>query len=538
MNPKWIQHFRVWFIFVRPIELSFQVFNFNDANSKDLIGECTFNLTELMMAPDQSLRCSLQLEANSTTKSGKKIKNLKNRGFLIVRADKVKKTEDIIKFQISAHLKSQKFLCLGIDQPYLQIERARQNNLNSLVRVFKTSTAHGDINPWWEPHQLYMTDFCNNNKQLPLRISVYNYKNSGAHNLYGSVDTTTRNIEMLAGGTLALKDAKGKVKGTITFNQFMMDMRPSLIEYLKHGWQMNVSIAIDFTLSNLEIKDQRSLHRQMRNGEMNQYEKAIFEVCNVMCKYAIEGSFNVYGFGGIPHYMGYKNKVSRLWNLNGEDDPRCKGTMEVLKAYQKGIMGTTLAGPSYFGKLLSHVQEEITGSLYERGLDANRIYHVVIIITDGNCHDMEETKRLLVSLSGMPFSAVVIGVGDGDFEKMEILDADGEILTDENGNEAIRDIVQLVQYGDFKDLGQRELALEVLGELPDQFVDYMVMLENERHKIWKPQEPEPSEDGRTPKDTGKGQKDESKLSDEIREDRIGDEIKSAAMTEKKILLGG
>ena len=34
-----------------------------------------------------------------------------------------------------------------------------------------------------------------------------------------------------------------------------MDMRPSLVEYLSHGWQMQVSIAIDFTLSNLEIKD-------------------------------------------------------------------------------------------------------------------------------------------------------------------------------------------------------------------------------------------------------------------------------------------
>jgi hypothetical protein len=41
---------------------------------------------------------------------------------------------------------------------------------------------------------------------------------------------------------------------------------------------------------------------------------------------------------------------------------------------------------------------------------------------------MEETTRLLVSLSGMPFSAVVIGVGDSDFEQMEILDADGEVL--------------------------------------------------------------------------------------------------------------
>jgi len=30
-----------------------------------------------------------------------------------------------------------------------------------------------------------------------------------------------------------------------------MDMRPSLLEFLSNGWQMNVSIAVDYTLSNL-----------------------------------------------------------------------------------------------------------------------------------------------------------------------------------------------------------------------------------------------------------------------------------------------
>ena len=105
---------------------------------------------------------------------------------------------------------------------------------------------------------------------------------------------------------------------------------------------------------------------------------------------------------------------------------------------------------------------------------------------------MEATKKLLIPLSGMPFSAVIIGVGDGDFQQMQILDADGAILTDADGNESLRDIVQLVQYKNFKDLGQRELALEVLGEIPDQFVDYMVMKEHESHKIYKPAEtPEP-----------------------------------------------
>ena len=170
------------------------------------------------------------------------------------------------------------------------------------------------------------------------------------------------------------------------------------------------------------------------HGEMNQYEKAIFEVCNVMCKYGKDGCFNVYGFGGIPHYMGFRNQVSRLWNLNGTNDPRCQGTTEVLNAYYKGIMGTTLAGPSYFGKLLETVEGQIEDSLNESGLDGNRLYHVVIIVTDGNCHDMPETTTKLVELSKMPFSAVVIGVGDGDFEDMEILDADGEVLQDPNGD--------------------------------------------------------------------------------------------------------
>lgn len=90
-----------------------------------------------------------------------------------------------------------------------------------------------------------------------------------------------------------------------------------------------MSIAIDFTLSNLEISDYRSLHKLSSKGDMNQYEKAIFEVCNVMVPYAREEMFAVYGFGGIPHYMG-ENKVSRLWNLSGAANPEVKGTMGVL----------------------------------------------------------------------------------------------------------------------------------------------------------------------------------------------------------------
>ena len=118
---------------------------------------------------------------------------------------------------------------------------------------------------------------------------------------------------------------------------------------------------------------------------------------------------------------------------------------------------------------------EINDNLKQGGLEGNKTYSVVIILTDGNIHDMEITKELLVEMTRMPFSAVVVGVGNGDFADMEVLDADATVLKDKHGNIAARDVVQLVKYNDFKNLGMRELALEVLGEVPDQFVDYMVM---------------------------------------------------------------
>jgi hypothetical protein len=64
-----------------------------------------------------------------------------------------------------------------------------------------------------------------------------------------------------------------------------------------------------------------------------------------------------------------------------------------------------------------------------------KVYHLVIIITDGNCHDMEATKKILVEMSGMPFSAVIVGVGDHeDFSDMKELDADATVLRDSQGN--------------------------------------------------------------------------------------------------------
>jgi len=106
---------------------------------------------------------------------------------------------------------------------------------DEFVRVYKTNYGFNTHEPSWDPVTMNMSELCNNNKFLPIRLTVKSQGNTGDDPIYGSVTTTTRGIEMLGAKerTLELTDAKGKKAGSITFNVFQMDMRPSLIDYLQ-----------------------------------------------------------------------------------------------------------------------------------------------------------------------------------------------------------------------------------------------------------------------------------------------------------------
>ena len=44
-------------------------------------------------------------------------------------------------------------------------------------------------------------------------------------------------------------------------------------------------------------------------------------------------------------------------------------------------------------------------------VQSNNIYSILLIITDGDIHDMNETKNLLVRASKLPLSVIIVGVG-------------------------------------------------------------------------------------------------------------------------------
>ena len=238
--------------------------------------------------------------------------------------------------------------------------------------------------------------------------------------------------------------------------------------YLKKGWNINLTVGIDFTLSNGPPSDPASLHYlgEQEDGTFvpNQYEIAMEKVGNILDFYAFEHRYSAFGFGAM---LPGESEVNHCFPLNGNyEDPSIIGLGEMLKTYRKTLSKVELNGPTRFHDVLGAVEGMVKQRLHMQ------VYHLLLMLTDGVIHDMRETIDLIVRMSHSPVSIIIIGIGDANFDNMDVLDADDEPLTDSQLQPQGHDIVQFVQYRDYAD--NASLMVEhVLKELPDQFVKYM-----------------------------------------------------------------
>jgi len=88
------------------------------------------------------------------------------------------------------------------------------------------------------------------------------------------------------------------------------------------------------------------------------------------------------------------------------------------------------------------------------------------MVTDGLITDKDETIDTVVECSYLPISIVIVGVGNANFEKMDILDDDENTLVSSQGKRPLRDCVQFVRFNQIEDMSV--LRKEILGEMPEQ----------------------------------------------------------------------
>ena len=238
----------------------------------------------------------------------------------------------------------------------------------------------------------------------------------------------------------------------------------TFIDYINAGVIIALSIGIDFTGSNGHPLDEGTLH-SIKGGKPNDYEKAIRSCGNIVAFYDYDQLFPVYGFGAIIK-SSFSNQASMCFNLNFKDNPDIYTIDNVIEIYHKIIEEDklTFSGPTEFTPLIKEVISKINkNNIFE--------YHILMILTDGVIDDLQDTIDILVEASTLPLSVIIIGIGNENFSKMEVLDGDEVPLQSRNGKIRTRDLVQFVPFSKFENDAKR-LSKEVLAEIPRQMIEY------------------------------------------------------------------
>ena len=133
-----------------------------------------------------------------------------------------------------------------------------------------------------------------------------------------------------------------------------------------------------------------------------------------------------YGFGANVNFPNFPNRgsVSHYFPCSGSFERDHGYSIEgVFEQYVHCMKHITLSGPTYFAPLIKEVVEQ-TRDKYSK--DAYS-YTVLLIITDGDIHDMQKTKDWIVEGSELPLSIIIVGVGQASFTSMEELDSDDKV---------------------------------------------------------------------------------------------------------------
>lgn len=424
----------------------------SDIDAPDYIGELQCTLGDIISSP-----------------GGKYMKQIRNKkgslsGEIEITAEEIKVSNFQCTFLIQGNNFDKKDL-FGKSDPYYIISRYSAQ-LGENVTCFKSEVHKNTLDPLFNQVTLKYEELNNCDVNAPLTFEFYDHDDVGKHDLIGILKTTTQEIINKHSQHLSfeiINPKKNKCAGVIKFLKFDVTKEATFLDYIYTGTELNLLIAIDCTYSNGPIDKKTSLHKLSTDGTLNQYESSILAVGNVLTSYDIDGLIPVYGFGGVlPGSATTNHCFAMTFN---ETAVNAKGITEVLNVYRNAMAQVELSGPTNFSQIIQRAIDLSPPIQYK--------YNILLIITDGEITDMEETKKKIVQASNHPISIIIVGVGSADFSSMDQLDSDGSMLKDCNGRACERDIVQFVPFSKTAAQGPEQLAKEVLKEVPKQLMSFM-----------------------------------------------------------------
>lgn len=207
---------------------------------------------------------------------------------------------------------------------------------------------------------------------------------------------------------------------------------------------------IDYTTSN-KVQGMRTFHgnslHDTTKPKANPYQQIISILGETLEPFDDDGIIPAYGFGD------YVTKDKDIFPLKKEGE--CEGFCDVLDVYNEITPTIRLGGPTNFAPLIDRAIDIV--------IDTKQ-YHLLVIVADGQVTEEEDTIKSIVRASKYPLSIVLIGVGDGPWDRME--EFDDELP------ERKFDNFQFVNFHETVSKARNPeaaVALAALMEIPDQY---------------------------------------------------------------------
>jgi len=451
-NPSWVRDFKAMYIFETHQPLRFCIYDCDSEKgpleNHDYVGYCDTTVQQLVSSIPQDLSLPIKNEKLSGP-----------RGNLILTTEQATSSSSVVSFDLSVQ-DLKRMRTFSRNNPYIIISKPSESGRE--LPVFRSEVVPKCSTCTYKKFSIPMNSLCNGDIQTPIVISVFDFREGKTDVFVGKMSATVQTLMENQGNKYPIKDPKNKDFGFIRINQIGIVQKPTFCDYLRSGIQLNLITAVDFTASNRDPSDPRSLHFLNPNSP-NQYESCIWSIGTVVCPYDSDQHFPVFGFGGKINGM-----LSHCFPLTFDQaSPNVQGLEGIVTAYRNSLRMVQLSGPTCFAPVIKAASQVAITSFAE-----SHTYTILMILTDGVINDMVETIDAIVDATSAPISIIIIGVGSADFSMMDQLDADQNPLRSSHGMSMKRDIVQFVPFNQFLQTSGPSLAAEVLAEVPKQVDEY------------------------------------------------------------------
>ena len=439
LNPKFVKSLVSKYFFEESQSMLIRIYDDDDEKETNVcIGMVEFMLHELVRAEDHTLKLTL--------KDGSK-----NAGTIIIQGEQItgKFSSNVVSLTIDgSNIKS-------VKKHFYKLFRS--DGGSSFFLAYQSAIVRGYK---WKPLKIPAANLFRDDEKRTIQLKIFEFSSQGNHKLLATTNFT-------------FEDLKNNYQwdspmGPINFTNVKLESRSSFLDYIFAGCQISLSIALDFTASNGYPRSIKSLH--YFNPKTNPYINAIRSIGRILQEYDSDKLIPVYGFGAQPLEV---SKVSHCFALNGNIfDPEVHTIDSVLEVYRKNILKLQFSGPTNFSEMIEYIGDFAEWNVTNGSLHN---YFVLLIITDGQITDMNDTVDQIVRCSELPMSIIIVGVGERSFEDMSRLKEDCNNLYSKKYEKCpIRDIIQFVPFEKYAD-DPEKLSSETLEGLPEQLVDYMTL---------------------------------------------------------------